>query len=302
MNPPLETSPCQRASADSPVVVLDGPRLPATLEGHIDYTLDASKNLMVEDVLSGSSPPFQPVTTAFPDFGYIDKHVWLRLRLQNVTEDVSIWRVHFRENFKQFMAVHVVYNDGRVDTVYNVGVTDGFDKRPIQYPEMVAPMTLDPGEAATLFINFWSEGSSHIAFGFETELSFASTAAQRTAKNFLYYGMVILPMLLAIIGFAIYRHGVFIAYVATWLTALLYVMHGDGVAFQYLWPNNPAFNSFASIPLGTLLIMLAPNFARVFLNTRVHNPYVDRMLWGVIWLAFALGVSSVGVRPCGWTV
>ncbi|MEW9920932.1 sensor histidine kinase [Marimonas sp. MJW-29] len=272
---------------------LTGPRLPDTLEGHIAYLLDPTRALGIDEVADLPREDFRPVETTFPDFGYVDENIWLRLEIFNATDDIHSWRIHFRENFKQFLAVHIVRSDGSIDTTYDVGLTDGFDKRPIPYPEMVAPMELAPGETATLYITYWSEGSSHLAFAFETAASFAATAATRTAKNFLYYGMMILPVLLALLGFAVYRHAVFPAYICNWMAALLYVMHSDGVTFQYLWPESPAWNSFASIPLGAAIIIFAPNFARVFLNTRVNNPVIDKLLWAVIIVATALVISSL---------
>ncbi len=278
--------------AKSPVVGLDGPRAPESLQGHIDYFLEPAGELKPADILALPEAAFSPVTTVSPDFGYTDSTIWLRLSAINTTQDVRSWRIHFRENFKQLLEVHVLSAAGAIKTTYDVGLGDTFHKRPIAYPEMVAPLNLPPGETATILIKYWSQGSSHLAFGFETETSFAARAAARSAKNFLYYGMMIIPLLLASLALAIYRHPVFAAYIGSWLAALLFVMHSDGVTFQYFWPNAPAWNSFASIPLGAGVIILSPNFARVFLNTKVNHPIIDKLLWGVMGLAFAMVVSS----------
>ncbi len=283
------TSP---ALAQSPVLTLDGPRAPETLQGHIDSFLDPSGAMQTAEILALPEDAFSPVITAAPDFGYTDSTIWLRIAVRNVTSDVVSWRLHFRENFKQLLAVHVVDARGVSKTTYDVGPGDPFHKRPIAYPEMVAPLQLRPDETATILIEYWSEGSSHLAFGFETETSFAASAASRSAKNFLYYGMMIIPLLLAALALVIYRHPVFAAYIGSWLAALLFVMHSDGVTFQYFWPNAPDWNSFASIPLGAGVIILSPNFARVFLNTKVNHPIIDKLLWAVMGLASAMVVSS----------
>ena len=118
------------ASAQTKVTELTGPRLPETLQGHIDYFLDPSKAMTLAQVLAEPDDIFSPVETVFPDFGYVDQHIWLRLVARNETDDVRSWRLHFRENFKQFLAVHIVRQDGTSETTYDVGLDDGFDKGP----------------------------------------------------------------------------------------------------------------------------------------------------------------------------
>lgn len=282
----------QMATAQAPVTILEGTRVPTSLEGHIDHLIDPSRALTIEDITAGRSEDFERVTTTYPDFGYTQSNIWLRLTLENATKDVRSWRIHIRENFKQFMAIHVVRPDGTIDTTYDLGPEDPFSKRPVPYPEMVAPMDLAPDETATLYINYWSEGSSHLAFDIKTEFDFATRAATRTAKNFLYYGMAILPVMLALLGLVIYRHAIFVGYIALWMSALLFVMHSDGTTFQYLWPNSPALNNFASIPLGVGIIIFSPLFTRIFLNTRRNHPILDKLLLTLIFVALGMLASS----------
>jgi signal transduction histidine kinase len=282
----------QDVDQPSGAVLLEGPILPEQMVGKIDYVLDPSTELTLAEILS-RQVAFQPVSTKFPDFGYTKSSIWLRVQVQNQRTDVTQWRIHFRENFKQEFDVYVQRADGLIEHIFSESKTDGFNNRPIPYPEMVAPLRLAAHEAATLYIRYWSEGSSQLAFGFETDISFAARAAGRTAKNFLYYGMMLLLILISLIALYLFRHGVFAAYTLNCIALLLYLMHADGVTFQYLWPNSPAFNSFASIPLGAAIIIFAPNFTRVFLNTKKYHPILNVLLLAVIFGTLAMALSSV---------
>lgn len=111
---------------------------------------------------------------------------------------------------------------------------------------------------------------------------------------------MILTVLIAFLVFALYRQAVCAAYVLNWLADLLYVIHSDGVTFQYLWPGNPARNSFASIPLVMGIIIMSPMFARVFLNTRLHHPLIDRLLWAVILFAAFSRFKEVRFFVIAW--
>jgi hypothetical protein len=58
------------------------------------------------------------------------------------------------------------------------------------------------------------------------------------------------------------RHPIFPAYIGYSASTLLYMMHADGVAFQYLWPNFPAFNSYASVVAGGSYAVCSAQFTR----------------------------------------
>ena len=280
--------------AEDRVVDLQGPVSPEQLQSHIDFYLDPDWQLDVDDMIGDYSEKFRPIETKVPDFGYTKSRIWLRIKLKNDTDDEDEWRLYFQENFKQLFDVFVVREDGRLDHVLAQDLESGFDTRPIQFAELVAPAKIEPGETVTVFIRYWSEGSSNLQTSIETAATFAGFAAAVTAKNFIYYGMMLLLILAAFLAILVYRHRVFAAYIASSTSTLLFLMHSDGVAFQYLWPDFPGFNSIASIVTGSGIIIFATNYARVFLMTARRHPVVDKILLAVILLT--LLVDCGGIR------
>ncbi|MEM8750462.1 MAG: sensor histidine kinase [Pseudomonadota bacterium] len=295
----LHTTGLRAAKQNVPKrVQLTGPVKPAQLVGKIDYYLDADWSKTPDEMAreSANGPGlFKPVTAAVPNFGYIKARVWLRVRLQNNTEDVTDWRIYFPENFKQYFAVFVARQGGNIDTLLDETPTTGFHQRPIAFPELVAPLRLAPGEKATLLVRYWSEGTSELAVGIETAQSFNDMANRRTAKNFVYYGMTMLLIIGAILAMIVFRQTVFAAYAAYATSTLLFIMHSDGVAFQFLWPDWPQFNSYASVLTGSAIVIFGANYARIFLQTARFHPTLDKLLWGTIGFTAAILIASLFV-------
>lgn len=286
-----------QARADSPMVAMDGPVSTADLVGHIDHLVDAEWTLTAEQALGARAAEFTPISTKNPDFGYTRDRIWLRVHVRNATLDQRDWVIYFPENFKQYFQVDIAYADGRIDTVLKLTEDSAFGARPIPHPQMLAPMSLDPGAEATVLVSLWSEGSSYITFSMETPASFAALSSRMTAKNFVFYGMMILLIVAALVLLLFLRSGIFLAYSAYAASALLYIAHADGVAFQYLWPDFPALNSKASIFAGTGIIVFGAIYARVFLRTRLLHPVLDKILISVIAVTLSLDAALYFTNP-----
>ncbi|MEQ9125142.1 MAG: 7TM diverse intracellular signaling domain-containing protein, partial [Alphaproteobacteria bacterium] len=287
----LAATPVSAAGADA--VALTGPISTAELVSQVQAYLDPDWSRTVADMSGPDAGLFRPLERNAVDFGYTKSIIWLRIRLRNETADQGRWVLYFRENFKQVFEVHVVHEDGRIETPLRQDVTTGFKTRPIAYPELAAPLRIAPGETATVLVRYWSEGASYLPLQIETPTSFSAIAAKRTGKNFLYYGMILLLIVGALVALAIFRQKVFLAYVAYTTSMLVFVMHADGVAFQHLWPGFPGFNSVASMVAGSGLIIFGAIYARVFLKTAELHPYVDKMLLGVILVTLAVDAAAL---------
>ncbi|GGA09348.1 hypothetical protein GCM10011498_06600 [Amylibacter cionae] len=107
--------------------------------------------------------------------------------------------------------------------------------------------------------------------------------------------MLLLLILIAFAAFFATHQVIFAAYSTFATFGLLFIMHADGNAFQYLWPSLPLFNGYSSILLGTGLIASGANFTRLFLSTRDHHPWLDKVLLALIFGVLALVVSTVVV-------
>ncbi len=281
------------ARSSENTIALTGPAPSGDVVGHVSYLLDATRTLTLEDVRQAAAAgQFTPVAGKSVDFGYTKSMIWLRFSTANGTRSESDWRLYFRENFMQVFEVHRIDADGSARTLIAQDEQSAFSSRPVPYPELVVPFDLEPGSTATFFVRYWSGGSSELSFSIETAQSFEDIATGRSARNFIYYGMIVLLTALALAALAVTRHPVFLCYAGYSGSALLFTMHADGNGFKYLWPNSPAFNGVATIVFGSGIIIFGALFARVFLRTRRFHPQMDKLLAGAMYVTIAMLVAT----------
>ncbi len=295
LNAPTLNSPALNSPTLNPVV-LNADRLQSDFKGHISYLLDETWQLTPEDMITDQiAARFVPVQSEYPNFGYIKSAIWLKFSVANQTATEADWRLFFRENFFQTFNLFQHHTDGRLTALILQDKNSVFASRPTTYPELVVPLTLSPGETTTFYLQYWSGGASDLSFSILTTDNFEAMAGQLSAKNFIYYGMMVLLTFISIIALIVARNPVFFAYAGYAAAALLFIMHADGNGFKYLWPNAPAFNAFATILFGSGMIGFGALFAKLFLQTKRYHPLMDKALIATIGLVITLVVSTVVV-------
>jgi signal transduction histidine kinase len=270
---------------------------PETVGRKIDILLDKEHTLTIEDIIGPAAKEFSPISTDVPDIGYSDSMVWLRLKVLNGSPDTADWRLYFKDNFKQIFHVYIAYDDGSILRPMAQDLASSFSSRPIAYPEVVVPLKLAPGRTATVYARYWTEGATYLPLSIETVDSFTNISSQNLAKQFVFYGMMIILILAAVLAGLVLRHAIFPAYIAYASSTLLYIMHSDGVGFQYIWPSLPAFNSYASVVFGGSYAISGAIYARLFLNTRQSQPIIDKLLILVIVVVSGMIFAGLFAEP-----
>lgn len=285
------------AAAEDRTLTLAGPADIEMTGSHFDYVLDAGWALVPEDFIGPDAVEMQPMPGTVPDFGYTAARIWLRLHLGNGTADIDDWRFFIHANFTQQIAVYRVAPDGAITTLLDLTTDSPFSARPVDYPQMVAPFELAPGETATILVAYYSQGSSRISMTVETAESFFAQTRVQEAKNYAFYGMMLVMAVMAGVALLVLRQPVLAIYGGYVLSLLVYIAHADGVAFQYLWPNFPQFNSMASVVAGSSVMTFGGLFAVAILQTRRYHPIMHRIVLGVILSVLIVDVALWATAP-----
>lgn len=276
----LPTAPGHAAEDNR--LVLTGPADIGRLSQHFEYTTDPDWQLTIADFVEPSSVALKPLPGPIPDFGYTPARIWLKLPVVNATAEIRAWRFSLHVNFTQRVAIYRITPGGDIATLMDLTEDSPFSARPIANPQLVAPFELAPGEAATLVIAYYSQGASRLSMSVETPDSFADQSALSQAKSYAFYGMMLVMIALASVALVVLRQPVFAAYAGYLFSMFIYVAHSDGMAFQYIWPDFPRFNSMASAVAGSGVMVFGGLFAISFLQTRRLHPIVHRVLLGIV--------------------
>jgi signal transduction histidine kinase len=164
-----------------------------------------------------------------------------------------------------------------------------FLTRPTQDLHLAAPFALKPGEAGTIYISYWSAGGTAMPVAIETPETVALRRGSVWSVHAAAYSILGALILFSVLLWAVLRSKIFLLYALHIASVCLFLMHGDGATFRYLWPDWPQWNVVASLPLGLGLNITAALFTRAFLDTNRAYPWIDKAFLAVI------GVSALTI-------
>lgn len=263
-----------------------------TVNDKVDGFVEPDGSISIEMLLTPEiQERFEPVTTIEPDFGYIPDGIWLRLDLVNMSSERLQRYLMLKTNFMTQIDVYVVGRTGP-QNVLSQDENSTFADRPVPYHELIAPFTLEPQERAQIFVRYRSNGNTVLPLAIEDEIGLATTTNAQITRNFAFYGVMGMAILASIIARIFFPSPTFVAYFFYGAAVLLLLFQRDGYAFQFLWPNAPAWNDFATLPVGAALPLFAAIFTRTYLNTKDLHPSIDKVLLGVCALQVGVVASS----------
>ena len=259
------------------------------------FYLEEGTALTLEDII-GRSDAFADVTGPEPDFGYYSDAMWLKLDVKNISDAPQDRMLMLLTNFMSEISVYFVTN-GNATLLLDQDKQSVFETRPVAYHELVAPFTIGGGEKGEIYIRYLSQGDTVLPLFLETPLGYAQASNQKLAIDFSFYGIMVMLIVASLVGRIFFKNDTFLAYALYAAGVLLLIFQRDGYAFQFLWPNAPAWNDFSSLVLGSLLPVFAAIFTRSYLSTKTLHPDIDKVLIGVGVVNIAVVASAAIIGP-----
>lgn len=249
---------------------------------YIGYLIDQNDELSIEDLTAPTSThPFVPVQKTEANFGFEKAPIWLRMDMRNTDETMLERILVMRTNFVSEISVWHQQSD-MVRKVLEQELISPFSSRPIDYHQLATALQLEPGQSSTIWIRYRTTGITAMPISVETNMSFTTRSNREMARNFAFYGVMVVLIFASILALVITRAQIFLWYLLYSGFVTLYIFHRDGYAFQLFWRDYGLWNSYASLPLAGLLTIFAAQFTRAYLETRKNIPRLDLILIGVI--------------------
>lgn len=240
----------------------------------------AEQRFSPEQILAGEIGDFVPLPNDEISFGYTTDHFWIVLDTINSSSEARSLVLDTNVKYMEPLIVYEASAAGVVTQLLVGDETQPFGSRPLPTAKLTIPLAWQAGERKRLLF-YVASGS-----GVDMTLQLGSTesviAKYTNNRTFfaLFTGILLTLILINLFHFYAVRRLAHLLYAAQELSILLFMLHIDGLAFQYVWPNSPVWNAHATMVFGHLTNLMAVLFAVSFLELKSRAPLIYRGMMG----------------------
>ena len=248
--------------------------------------------------LESGALKFSPLSRETIDFGYSSKTHWLRFELANPGSEPVTRIVVLEARFMHRLLALETSQGGQTRKMLEDSQYRPFDERAIPYRYLAFEAVLDGKETRRYDIGYWSDGGTAMPITVLSPSAFLARQEREKLTHAIYFAVGFMFILFAVLSIGPQRPTVQLAYIYYLASALLYIAHMRGYAFQYLWPEASQFNADASLAFGYNLGIAGLLFMRQFLRLDIHARLLERITlafiaFGLIAIVFGFTVEAV---------
>jgi signal transduction histidine kinase len=265
-----------------------------TLGRQIEVLEDPSGKLSIAEVASTAiGQRFRPSKDAIPAFGLTKSAYWVRFVVTNPTREARPWLLELGYPPIDDVRLYVPRASGGFEE-RRTGDKLPFAQREVVYRNFLFSLREPPG-ARTYYLRVHTSGSITLPLHAWTDKAFVENLTVAQPPLWIFYGLMLVMAAYNLFVFLSIRQAAYLYYVCYIVSYVGFQFSLNGLAFQFLWPNNTSWNGGAL----TLCIGLALGFGllfqREFLGTRQRLPRLDRYAKFTTAVTFVLAPASLVV-------
>lgn len=232
--------------------------------------------------------------------GFSGEGVWTWSRLANPSQQARSGWLIVTEPFVDWLDC-VVSSPTTPAVTYRMGDHRPYAERPILHPRFILPLTWRAGETLDVRCYIRNKGAMLVAFEYWQPDNFWAVERKMAMAKYLGYGAVLLVIGCGVLGLLVNRIPAAMLLVIELVPLLMGTLAGEGDAFEFLWPTQPALNlppfmwTLTACMAGTVVV------SRILPLARIEKLLIK----GVVGTALTLMLLSVTVpmsRPLGAAV
>ncbi len=292
-----------------PLAVTPG-QPPTSLADAVEYLEDPDSRLTVEEV---SSLPLADRFRVNPrgrelNFGNTRSTYWFRFSLANLaTDEISLFlevglplldRVELYE--PAMIAVQGSTGKTPPQSAFRsrvLGDSLPFDQRQLRIRRLVFPLDVPAATTGTYYLQVRTSGTLSLPLTVSSAASYVERTQGPQLALGIFYGILLGTLLYNLFLFISVRQPVYFYLVGHTLSLGLIFACFDGLAFQ-LWPAATGWQQWAIFVFLAQLNFFTILFVRLFVDSRVAYPRLERWLKRALWTLVASGTVAAfwGVR------
>ncbi|MBQ53753.1 MAG: hybrid sensor histidine kinase/response regulator [Pseudomonadaceae bacterium] len=263
-------------------VVFDETTQSLTLGPQISVFEDVRGELKIDDIDSPAmAGSFRAHDKNVLNAGYSRSVFWLRIDLdyqpQKVVRDRT-WLLELAYPPLDHVDLYGRDEQGGYSLLQRSGDALPFSSRQIKQHNYLYALHLPAGESTRYYLRVESQGSIQVPLTLWSTTAFIESQPEHIYVLGIIYGVLLVMMIYNLFIFFSVRDVSYLYYILYIASFGMYQVSVNGAGVQYLWPDNPWWANISTPLLIGSAVLFGSEFARSFLQTRLHSRWVDRCL------------------------
>ena len=278
---------CTSVCAQTPVQIQDSVSQHIFTYSEIEVLKDPSGKLTLDQIRQhGIDQQFKPSLSSTPQTLDLNTNYWFKIRIRS---NPDAKKHYILELFDQTIDHITAYSPKGANgyEVKELGDSFKFSRRALRHKNFEIPLTNTGNQVNTYYIKIRSSQISDAIIVLRSLDWFISYALDEYFFFGIFYGMIFVFSLYNLIMYSAMRQRQYLFYVAYILSVGIYEMSTDGIAYQYLWPNHPAWNQIAYAFALCATSVFALLFTRQLLHVKTKAPKLNALIIHLIQLRLA---------------
>ena len=232
-------------SAQTPVKIDENVSQHIFSYDEIEYLEDRSGKLTLNDILKQEAAGrFTRNKIYTPKIFHLNSYYWFKIQVQGNPNSKHKWILEFFDQTIDDITLFVPAGDSGFKS-YKFGDNYKFGYRNYRHKNFVHNLSNTSDKPQTFYIRLKSSQSASVIIVLRNYKRFLEYAIEEYLFFGLFYGMIAVFSFYNLLMYFAIRQRQYLYYILYNLSIGLYEMCTDGVAFQYLWPDLPAWNQYS---------------------------------------------------------
>ena len=250
-----------------------GPQMQVFEDVRGDATIEQVSSAALDDSFRTHG---QPVLNA----GYSRSVFWLRVDLdyRSPRPRAKQWLLELAYPPLDQLELYLPDGAGGYRLAARTGDALPFSSRQIRQSTYLFNLELTPGQNQRVYLRAQSQGSMQLPLELWAPDAFIEAQPARIYTLGIIYGVLLVMLVYNLFIFVTVRDTSYLYYILYIASFGLYQVSVNGAGIRYLWPDNPWWANASTPFLIGSAALFGCQFARSFLHTGKHSPWVDRLL------------------------
>ncbi|TVP55125.1 MAG: GGDEF domain-containing protein [Halomonadaceae bacterium] len=264
---------------------------------YVEYLEDPEGTLTIDQVQHRSSG-WVASQQDILSFGYTASAYWVRFRLTQDGARALSYLLEIAYPVLDHVHVHVFEEAVQV-AEFTMGDQLPYGKRPIDNPNFLVPLTVQPSATTTLYVRVQSSSAVQVPLTLYQDLSLVEAHYNRGVVQALFYGAMLAMAIYNLLVFFSIRAASYLYYVMVVVSVSVLLGGIEGLTFKYLWPNSTWLNDSTLIVGLSGIVTFSALFFRDFLAIPQTRPVLGKVLltFAILTAFTAAGAFLLPYRP-----